>query len=61
MSKYNIVDSINYLDNFCYELLHSENDVLKVGGTNFLNDELNANIKLLTQYMKFIIDKKIRE
>jgi len=61
MSKYNVVDSLSYLENFCYELLHSESELLEVGTQAFKRDELNDHIRMLSDYMKFIIGKKIKD
>jgi hypothetical protein len=58
MSKINVVDAITYLENVAFELMHQEERTITIGIQTFKCNELNDNIVLLDQMMKFVLNKK---
>lgn len=61
MSKFNLVDAISYVENVCFELLHSEEKITTIGSQTFNNLELNDNIVMITQMMKFVMMKEMNK
>jgi ribosomal protein L1 len=61
MSKLNIVDAISYLESISFELQHSENRLLTIGSQTFKCDEINDNLTVIMECIKFMLDKKARD
>ena len=61
MSKFNLVDAIQYVENVCFELLHDEKETTEIGSQSFNNLELNDNLVLITQMMKFVMTKEMNK